>query len=1346
MKLNVENIKKLLIAVLIASEMAVFGQYQLPNPGFENWEGNQDSRPLNWNGFPTADCSITTPIIGPISCSAGRGRRHQRSTDIRPGSIGQYSLRLFSTNPIGNTIANGNMTTGTVNIGSTDAADSKNYNFTKRSDPNKSQPFAGCPDSVLFWAKLNVSNHTTTQARISVSLHGNVDYKDPNDGATGRMAHAAYNFSCPDKDWHQYSYPFTYDNATTPSYILISLTTNAIPGGGSNGDEVYFDDIEMIYNVHLNDLMVDGISIPEFHRDKLDYVYFLCQGDPIPAISHPSMASYSPKATPALEQAYPFNDNTASVEITHSGWYPDSSRVYTVKFVYLDVPTVAPVAVCGTGEVTLSATPKATTARWYDALIGGNLLATSTTFNPSINGDTTFYVSSYNADGDCESDRVPLVVTINPIPEVPVPAPASLTQCGGGFISLSATYGNNGDTCRWYADNASDDVLYESNIYSANVNNSTSFWVSSYNSTTGCESPRIEISITINSIPAVPEMVDIAFCDIANNILLAPANNNLTDITFVWSLENTTLAVASDFTISSLTQTTTYSVFSRDTITTCESAPVDVTINISPSYNTTLPSIDTCDAYTWNGTIYTESQFVSDTFQTISGCDSILSFNLTIRNSTAHTINDIICQGYDYTDYGFNLPVQTVSGIFSKQRIISNVAGCDSIITLNLTVNPTYHNQSDTAIKRNGFPYTYQGVSIPIADDTTFTVTYNTIAGCDSTFTLVLTIMPDTMPVYVCQNNFPYQRGDSSFYTSGLYSVTFQDIDGTDSIVFINIIENDTFKTTDAQEACVSYSWGGQNRTATDVYIHTFTASNGCDSTVALTLTIKQPVQGTPEYVAECVSYQWKGKEYTTSGTYMDTLTGVASNGCDSIEVLHLTIKQPVTNQLNEIACISYTWNDSTYLGTGNYVQVFTAANGCDSTVTLHLTIKQPVVEDIYHSECVSYQWKGKTYLVSGNYRDTLKGGANNGCDSITILHLTINQPVTNQFNDIACDSYSWNDSTYLESGNYVQIFTAANGCDSTVTLHLTINLSSDTTFFEDAICQGEVYAEHGFNLPMQTQVGTRSYYQNLTNVLGCDSVISLSLTVSRRYTQDIPRTECDSYTWNDSTYYESGDYTHTYQTIHGCDSVVTLKLTINPSSQPAYFTDAICQGEVYTENGFDLPAQDSVGVFEHSFNFRTINGCDSISHLTLTVHPTGEFHIQDTVELGKTYTKYGFNITPDVVGVFRDTLSLTSLHNCDSIIMLLLFALEDYSSIHELDVEQTVYLFPNPAQHQVTISASESIEQVIFYDIDGKELNAIYPSDEIQVTCDINHYAKGIYFVKIQTKNGVSTKKLVIQ
>jgi hypothetical protein len=140
-------------------------------------------------------------------------------------------------------------------------------------------------------------------------------------------------------------------------------------------------------------------------------------------------------------------------------------------------------------------------------------------------------------------------------------------------------------------------------------------------------------------------------------------------------------------------------------------------------------------------------------------------------------------------------------------------------------------------------------------------------------------------------------------------------------------------------------------------------------------------------------------------------------------------------------ACNSYTWIDGvTYTeSTNTPTYTITAANGCDSVVTLYLTIN-PSAETVDSVvACDSYTWiDGITYTESTNTPTYIITAAN-GCDSVVTLHLTINLSVYDTIVDYAATEYTWNDTTYTESGTYQYVGVTADGCDSIVTLILTI-------------------------------------------------------------------------------------------------------------------------------------------------------------------------------------------------------------------------------------------------------------------------------------------------------------------
>jgi hypothetical protein len=160
-----------------------------------------------------------------------------------------YSARVFSKSTIG-IIANGNLTLGRINMGSSTPNSTSNYNYTVTGNSDFSQQLNSNPDSIVFWVKYNNSS-SSDLARIKAIIHDDYDYVDPmtSESELHVVADAALNFESTDGSWVRKSVPFDYVGpSTTPEYILVTFTTNMIPGGGSNGDEIFIDDVELIYN------------------------------------------------------------------------------------------------------------------------------------------------------------------------------------------------------------------------------------------------------------------------------------------------------------------------------------------------------------------------------------------------------------------------------------------------------------------------------------------------------------------------------------------------------------------------------------------------------------------------------------------------------------------------------------------------------------------------------------------------------------------------------------------------------------------------------------------------------------------------------------------------------------------------------------------------------------------------------------------------------------------------------------------------------------------------------------------------------------------------------------------
>jgi gliding motility-associated-like protein len=287
-------------------------------------------------------------------------------------------------------------------------------------------------------------------------------------------------------------------------------------------------------------------------------------------------------------------------------------------------------------------------------------------------------------------------------------------------------------------------------------------------------------------------------------------------------------------------------------------------------------------------------------------------------------------------------------------------------------------------------------------------------------------------------------------------------------------------------------------------YTANLTSQYGCDSIVNLDLTINNAVTGVDTQVS-CGPYLWIDGNTYSSSTSVPTFTiaGGATNGCDSIVTLNLTVNNPVNSTDVETACESFTWIDGiTYTASTNtpiYNYAGGAVNGCDSTVTLNLTINNNAYYTDVHTACDSYTWiDGVTYTASNTTAiDTIYGGAINGCDSITILDLTINNQVTYIDVHYACDSFTWTDGvTYYSSNSNAQQYYpggAWSGCDSTVTLDLTIGSSQVGVDVQQA-CDSLTWID---GITYSSSTNSPTFVLAGAGLNGCDSTVSLNLTVS---------------------------------------------------------------------------------------------------------------------------------------------------------------------------------------------------------------------------------------------------------
>lgn len=298
----------------------------------------------------------------------------------------------------------------------------------------------------------------------------------------------------------------------------------------------------------------------------------------------------------------------------------------------------------------------------------------------------------------------------------------------------------------------------------------------------------------------------------------------------------------------------------------------------------------------------------------------------------------------------------------------------------------------------------------------------------------------------------------------------------------------------------------------------------------------------------------------------------------------------------------------------------------------------------------------------SGVYHTTIPN--TQGGDSLITLTLTVNKTYafsvegTIKMNE----SYNWRNKTYQNLTPGVHTFADSlqtkAGCDSVYTLTLTVQ--SIGYWFDEtmSVCQNEEASWHQKTLK-SSAAGTFTVYDSLQSIYGKDSIYRLTLTVLPTYTMPFEATikMNESYTWREKTYEHLTPGTYTYvdslKTKAGCDSVLTLTLTVEPIGYLFEETMSACRNEETSWHQKALNTSED-GTFTIYDSLVSIYGQDSIYALTLTVHPvylfTEEKYVNEAnlVWRGKTITDLPRREEPYLI---YD--SLKSQFGCDSVYML---------------------------------------------------------------------------------------------
>lgn len=470
-------------------------------------------------------------------------------------------------------------------------------------------------------------------------------------------------------------------------------------------------------------------------------------------------------------------------------------------------------------------------------------------------------------------------------------------------------------------------------------------------------------------------------------------------------------------------------------------------------------------------------------------------------------------------------------------------------------------------------------------------------------------------------------------------------------------------------------------------------------------------------------------------------------------------------------------WSLPILLSGGTITATTTDGNGNTSQFSACLPINcAPSTSTISPTACGSYTSpSGNTWTSSSTYLDTILSSS--GCDSIITINLTVNANSGATDFATACDSYTWIDGVTYTSSNNTATFTETNavGCDSIITLDLTINYSTTSV---DVVSECQSYTWMN-GITYITSSNTSTF--TTTNAAGCDSVITLNLTITNASTFTDVLIGCDSLTWIDGNTYTSNNNTATFTTtnVAGCDSIISLDLTITGAPSPSLqsFVD-VCSstpfinlvgaspsGGVYSGPGVSgntfNPPVTGVGTVNITYTYTDVNGCIGSITEPITVIPSTTptlsafsnmcstdpaFTLTGGLPAGGSYSGAGtsggvFDPSTSGAGLHTIVYSFTDPNGCTGSASQVI-AVDECLSLESLE-GFNITIAPNPAKNFFTVSTTAEITSIDLLELSGRTVQR-FDADALHF--DISSLPTGVYLIRLLVNGHYYQQRLVVQ